>query len=118
MVDALYPSQPLSPNAAWLGMNGSLAQLAYILGTNDYTFSLADRLAAGLPLGYGGSVVGESPGGIPLWIVSRVARRYGLSTWATTEPLGGGGTRMMADANSPQARFAAAWAKRRGRKAT
>lgn len=89
MTNALYPQAVLGPNSGYLN------QLSPVIGNylpnainctkvNAYAFDLADRLPTGLPLGYGGSIVGEG-GNTPIFLVQRIGRRYGLFPFQAAE---------------------------------
>jgi hypothetical protein len=92
MTDALYPQAVLGPNSGYLNQLSPVAGNFFANGdncvnVNVYAFDLADRLPTGLPLGYGGSIVGEG-GNTPIFLVQRIGRRYGLFPFFAAEILG------------------------------
>ena len=112
MTNALYPQAVLGPNSGYLN------QLSPVIGNfipnainctnvNAYAFDLADRLPTGLPLGYGGSIVGEG-GNTPIFLVQRIGRRYGLFPFQAAEirPPGPGARARSASSNAASKRSA------------
>jgi hypothetical protein len=92
MTNALYPQAVLGPNSGYLNqlspvIGNYLPNAINCTNVNAYAFDLADRLPTGLPLGYGGSIVGEG-GNTPIFLVQRIGRRYGLFPFFAAEILG------------------------------
>lgn len=118
-----YPAQGLGPNSGWSGfaipvLGNLFPNLDFLERAYPYAQSLADRSAAGLPTGYGGSEDGEGAS-LAFNYVQRVGKRFAVfQVIPQPLPVGPGVARMAGTVKaSPKQSILQAYAARPSKKA-